>query len=496
MPLISSLQISEIKDPFTRQQVYNGMDTCMTLEIKNALYTLLTPPSQLLYNFERALQLPLFEMMQRGVKIDVKKRDEAVEEIKTEILALQSRLSLLSLILWNRPVNPNSKKQLEEFLYKKLKFSKQYKIEKGERKVSVSRKCLEKLQEYYHARPLIDLILAIRDKAKTLSTLQTEIGPDGRYRTSFNLTTETTRLSSSKNSFGDSGNLQNLTRDTEENPSIIRQIFRADEGYEICSLDFKQSESYDFGWLHGILFDDWEYLDLVQNSDEHTEVARMIWPNLPWTGDIKKDKNLANKTTYYRNFSYRNMSKLGAHACKYLISPSGMARHLRIPEKLAEEFQERYYAKFPTFPKYFKYVAHQLQTMRKLTNAFGVSRVFFGDPSDPATLREAVAYNPQSATANRTNLALCFLRRNSPFSPNDFQLLVQVHDDIKFQFKPELIEEVLPFAQKQLAITLTHPSTDRVLTVPTEAKVGLNFASYHEKLNPGGLKEWQSSMTS
>ena len=33
-----------------------------------------------------------------------------------------------------------------------------------------------------------------------------------------------------------------------------------------------------------------KFLDACESGDPHTAVARIMWPNLSWTGDLKRDK--------------------------------------------------------------------------------------------------------------------------------------------------------------------------------------------------------------
>ena len=114
-------------------------------------------------------------------------------------------------------------------------------------------------------------------------------------------------------------NLQNITRDgAGENASPddlhLRRMFIADDDRVLVSMDRKQSEAREVGYLLGLLFDDWKYLDLLETTDIHTYVAREVWQDLPWTGDIKRDRAIAERP-YYRNNSYRDMAKKLAHGC-------------------------------------------------------------------------------------------------------------------------------------------------------------------------------------
>ena len=126
---------------------------------------------------------------------------------------------------------------------------------KGERRLSVNREALEKIDEYMYARPIVSLILSCRDLYKQLDVLTEEIDEDGRHRTSYNIGgTETGRLSSSTSVLGTGGNAQNIAPE-------LRRVFISDPGFKLCSIDLEQVEARDVGFLCGSLFGDWSLLD-------------------------------------------------------------------------------------------------------------------------------------------------------------------------------------------------------------------------------------------
>jgi hypothetical protein len=240
----------------------------------------------------------------------------------------------------------------------------------------------------------------------------------------------------------------------------------------------------------GTLFDDWTYLDACEDGDLHTKTCQLIWDNLGWTGDAEADRKIAEQN-FYRQFSYRGMSKKGGHGSNYLGTPFTMARHLKVPQSLMENFQTAYFRAYPIL-RWHTWTAGQIQTIQQLTTPFGRRRHFFGRPNDDTTLREAVAYVPQSATADRMNLALWRIWHHMG---TRVQLLAQVHDAVYFQF-PEsadagaLIAEALTYLRTPF--THTRPNGEvRRFDVPGEAKVGWNWGNYHEKHNPDGLQKWK-----
>lgn len=476
-------------------QVYCGLDTMVTFEVHEALATLLaaTPDDDasypLLYSFERALQAPALEMMLRGFKIDGFERARAIALLESEIAVLQDQLDTLARVVWDEPLNPNSPKQLKTFFYERMRLPEIVLSQRGERKVSTNREALEKLDVYLHARPFVALISEIRDRLGVLKPLKSALDPDGRFRMSINIGgTETGRFSTSKSVTGTGGNAQALKRDDDLEPgeASIRRVFIADEGMKLCNIDLEQTESRDVGLLQGLLLDDWTYLDACEQGDLHVEVAKLVWPDLAWTGDAKRDRAIADRP-FYRHFSYRDMAKRGGHLSNYMGTPWTASRSLKVPLGVMETFNARYTRDaFPAFPRWWQHVAHELQTTRTLTTPYGRTRQFFGRPDDDATLREAVAFVPQSMTADRMNLGLFRVWRDMR---REVELLAQVHDSICFQFPdaPGVAERVIPRALTLVESPLT--VRGRTVVVKGEAKVGWNWGSFGPA-NADGLRKW------
>ncbi len=488
--------------PSSILQIYNGLDCCVTLEVHEEITrTFNALPA--IYDFERALQAPYLEMMMRGFRIDRVSRDEAARGLRARIEELHVGLTRMAYAVWDKPLNPASPKQLKDFFYGAMHLPEVWLSQKGERKLSTNREALEKLEIYIHARPIIASILAIRDLAKQLQVFDTEIDADHRFRTSYNIAgTETGRPSSSQNAFGTGGNAQNIA------PSL-RYVFVADSGYKLINVDLEQVEARDVGFFCGCLFDDWTFLDSCESGDLHTANARLIWPGLPWTGDIKADRAIAERP-FYRDFSYRDMAKRGGHLSNYYGTAFTAARWLKVPQQLMEEFQARYcrgrpadpkrglptiQPAYPAIPLYWQWIATELQTTHQLTTPFGRRRHFFGRPNDDTTLREAIAFLPQSTTADRMNLGLWRVWRHMPH----VQLLAQTYDSITFQVLESQVDSTIPEVLERIRVSLHSPG-GRCYIVPGEAATGWNWGYRQQSkegqvTNPDGLVKWRGPGT-
>jgi DNA polymerase I-like protein with 3'-5' exonuclease and polymerase domains len=238
------------------------------------------------------------------------------------------------------------------------------------------------------ARPIIAHLLLLRDIAKKEGVLRTDIDPDGRMRTSFNIAgTNTGRFSSSLSDFGTGTNLQNIE-------DSLRSVFVADPGMKFAYVDLEQAESRLVGAIIWNLFGDGGismpvkveiFIPLSANSHGETR---------PWTGDPRADKQIA-EAPFYRQHSYRHMAKVLGHGTNYSGQPHTMALHTKIEPSVIKQFQANYFTAFPGIPRWHARVAQELRRSWPPHESHGSTTMVFGRRDDPATIREAVAYDPQ-----------------------------------------------------------------------------------------------------
>jgi DNA polymerase-1 len=458
--------------------VYNGLDCTVTREVFDQAYTQLDKETKTIYNFERALQGPIFTIQNRGIRVNTSKRGKAISELNKKKDWLQHVINQIADAVWGKPLNPQSPDQMKKFLYGEegLNLPTVWKKnDKGQSIPDTSREALEKCAKYFRALPIVNAILSIRDVNKKLGVLRSAIDDDSRLRASFNIAgTDTGRLSSSSNNFDTGTNLQNITEE-------LRYVFVADEGMKLAYIDLEQAESRVVAYLSG----DEAYIEACESGDLHTMVCQMVWPDLEWTGDLAQDKKVAEQP-YYRHFSYRDMAKRGGHGTNYFGKPATMARHLNLETKVMEEFQRRYFEAFPGIRQWQKDVIRQLQTTSILTTPFARRRCFFGRTSDESTWRKGIAFLPQStATADATNFGLYRVWKNVP----EAQLLAQVHDAVLVQYPEDREDEVLPRILEEFVVTVEVHG--RQMTLPAEAAVGWNWSKYKPETNPDGICEWE-----
>jgi DNA polymerase I len=472
--------------------VYNGLDVCVTLEIVNTLLAQLDDTTRATYELSKSLQAPVLEMAMTGLKVDRDRRDEVLQQYRSDIKFIGEQLTEIIQDGIGLPINWRSPTQLKHLFYSVLGLPAVKKRNaNGIFAPTVNREAMEKLSQYMIAEPLCLRLLMLRDLDKKRMFLETGIDPDGRMRTSFNLAgTNTGRLASSMSDMGTGTNLQNVDRE-------LRSVFVADPGMKFGNLDLEQADARNVGALCWNYFVEssgehiaGQYLDACESGDLHTATCKLAWTDLPWPGDPKGDRAIAEQLAY-RQDSYRQLAKKLGHGTNYYGTPRTMAMHTKTAVKLIEDFQTRYFKGFPCIKLWHERVKWMLKNESQITTLLGRRRTFFGRHNDDATLREAIAYAPQSMTADEINIGMLKL-----FRQNKVQLLVQVHDSLLFQYPENQEEKIIPLALECLRVPLVLKK-GREFAVPVDAKTGWNWGdTIHDKqgnvvYNFDGLMKWR-----
>src|SRR6185312_9556251 len=485
-------------DASTTRAAYNALDSAITLRVFDSLSEVVrkqnTSHAATSYQFVRAMQGPAMAMVRRGIAVNTKVRQDETERFLAVRAKAQAVLDTLAAAVWGparvvvktrsrelftpigkrgqqltpryrtivvetetsvpRGLNGSSGKQVLAFFNTARGLPVEYEIRKrptgSERTPSANNKALRKwaqartkgpgvdgrdrsVPSVRLAAPFVSLILTIRDADKMRSVLRTHLDPDGRMRCSYNVVgTENGRWSLSKNAFGRGTNLQNVT-------PPMRRMFCADDGYRFVSTDLEQAESRLVAGLVWATTGDDTYWRACLSGDLHTTVARMTWPELGWTDDPKANRKVADTPSReLPKFSYRDISKRLGHGSNYRGSPFGIAQAVGVPPNIVEDFQRRYFNAFPAIPHWHEWCKRQLVDHQFLDTPLGRRRWFFGRPNEDSTLREAIAFGPQSTVGELLNLIMYKVWVRSLLPPTDpshlpIQLLLQNHDAFAFQ---------------------------------------------------------------
>ena len=199
--------------------LYNCKDCCYTYEIAVKLDQLVDAADQRAqYEFQMSMYEPVFKAMLRGVRIDTKLRGELSLQLMEVAAELERRLLVMS-GNYKPPGSKattywfNSSSQTMSFFYDYLGLPKQ--INRATKRPSADDVSLSKLAE---KEPVVAPICRTISELRSVNIfrknfLDAPLGNDGRIRCSYNLAgTETFRLSSSKDAFGQGANLQTIPK--------------------------------------------------------------------------------------------------------------------------------------------------------------------------------------------------------------------------------------------------------------------------------------------
>jgi DNA polymerase I-like protein with 3'-5' exonuclease and polymerase domains len=456
---------------FSNYQAYNCLDASITAQLLPELLATLTPNTARTYRREFSLVGLCLEMSSKGLPIDQFNLAELLYALEKDAALALRRLHQFCEAVSCRPINPRSTVDVPYLFYEHLQLPTIWEFDRKtkSRKRAADIKALEKLRLLYpSAAPFVNAILAYREAAKMGSVFKRGLEPKtAALRCSFSPSgTDTGRMSSQQNVYGRGTNAQNLT-------DRVRQVIAAPKGWAIVNLDLKTAESIAVGFISGCR----AYISACLSGDVHTAAARLNWPGLAWTGDLRKDKAIA-EAPYYRMFSYRDMAKRGGHGTNYYGTPKTMAAHLKLPTAVLEDFQQRYFRAFPEISAWHLQVIAQIQQHGVITNALHRERRFWGRSDDPATYRSAIAFNPQSLVADVMNEGLLqvqrWLLRNAAHVLRQSWcagLSAQVHDAGVFLLPIDELPQLIPQLQQHLLYPVDFGELG-VMSIPSDVMYG------------------------
>ena len=304
--------------------------------------------------------------------------------------------------------NINSPKQLGVLLFDKLHLPHGKKTKTG---WSTNAEVLEKLRYDY---PIVDSILRYRQYAKLRSTyvdgLLKVIDPDGRVRTSFQMTvTATGRLSSTE------PNLQNIPTRTELG-SRLRAMFTAAPGCVLVDADYSQIELRLLADMAG----DTEMRDaFLSGADFHTVTAAKVFhlPPEQVTPELRRRAKAVNFGVVYG------------------ISAFSLAQDIGVTVQEAKDYMERYFATYTGVRQYMTDVVARAERDGFVETPMHRRRALPELKSSNHNLREfgkRVALNMPVQGAAADIIKIAMVRVHSRLRDEGLQarLLMQVHDEL------------------------------------------------------------------
>ena len=357
----------------------------------------------LYFDVEHPLCRVLAEMELAGFQVDAGMLRSFGEALTAAIETLEQRI-----YSYAGQFNINSPKQLGEVLFERLGLPSYKKTKTG---YSTSAEVLEKLRG---AHPIVGEVLEYRQYAKLKSTyvdgLLKVISPDGRVRTSFQMTvTATGRLSSTE------PNLQNIPTRTELG-SELRRMFVAGPGQILVDADYSQIELRLLAHISG----DQAMVDAFRSGEDfHTVTAAHVF-SVP-----------VEEVTP----AMRRAAKAVNFGIVYGISPFSLSQDLGVTVAEAKAYMDAYFHRFPGVKAYMDQVVERARADGYVETPMHRRRALPEIKSSNHNMRsfgERVALNMpiQGAAADIIKLAMVRVHRHLKEAALEARLIMQVHDEL------------------------------------------------------------------
>ncbi len=375
----------------------------------DALYEAMLPQLKetgadwLYFHVELSLCRVLAEMEDAGFRVDARALQSFGETLSAALETLEEKI-----YSYAGKFNINSPKQLGEVLFEKLGMPAYKKTKTG---YSTNAEVLDKLRGQH---PIVGEVLEYRQYAKLKSTyvdgLMKVIPPDGRVRTSFQMTvTATGRLSSTE------PNLQNIPTRTELG-SELRRMFTAEPGKILVDADYSQIELRLLAHVSG---DQAMREAFLSGEDFHTVTAAHVF-NVP----------LEQVTP-----NMRRAAKAVNFGIVYGISAFSLSQDLGVTVAEAKAYMDAYFSRFPGVKAYMDGVVEKARKDGYVETMFRRRRALPEIKASNFNTRsfgERVALNMpiQGAAADIIKLAMVRVFQRLKKEKLEARLIMQVHDEL------------------------------------------------------------------
>ena len=387
---------------------------------------------ELYFDIELPLCRVLAEMELMGFRVDAGALRAFGRELSGAIAALEEKI-----YTYAGKFNINSPKQLGEVLFDRLGLPHGKRTKTG---WSTNAEVLEKLEH-----PIVRDVLEYRQYTKLRSTyvdgLLKVIGPDGRVRTSFQMTvTATGRLSSTE------PNLQNIPTRTELG-SELRRMFVPAPGCVLVDADYSQIELRLLAHISG----DGAMQEAFRSGEDfHAVTASHVFgvPLDQVTGAMRRAAKAVN------------------FGIVYGISAFSLSQDLGVSAAEARAYMDAYFARFPGVKKYMEDVVARSRETGYVETLFHRRRALPEIKASKFATRsfgERVALNMpiQGTAADIIKLAMVKVFRRLRGEGLKARLIMQVHDELIVECPESEMERVKSLLAEEMegAFPLAVPLT-------------------------------------
>jgi DNA polymerase-1 len=413
-----------------------------TAELLKLLPAKLTDKQRDLYEtIEKPLQAVLAEMEVCGVALDTGLLTTQSEQMAEQLAELEAGIRKVA---DNPDLNVNSRDQLAELLFDKLKLQAGKKTSTGKRSTAVS--ALEPLANEHE---VVRMILEYRELAKLKSTyldpLPALINPTtGRLHTTFNQAVVATGRLSSTNP-----NLQNIPVRTDIGRQI-RKAFIARDGHVLLVADYSQIE---LRILAHIAEEPALINAFTRHEDIHARTASQIYG--VDIGAVKPEM--------------RRVAKIINFGVLYGMSAHRLTRELNIDYTEADNYIKSY---FSGYPKVQQYIDTTLEFARQhgyVETLLGRRRMIPDIKSGNRNAREyaeRTAYNMPIQGTAADIMKLAMIQLAPRLTSHKACITLQVHDELVIEAPQDAASELTAIIQDTMQSAFE-------LRVPLIAEVGV-----------------------
>ncbi len=414
--------------------------------------------SFVLEDIEKPLMPIVDEMKEVGVKIDVKLLEELSKKYHKELEVLEKKIWKLA----GEEFNIASPKQLGEILYVKMGLKVKNQKKTGTGALSTKESELEKLRD---ENPIAGFVLDYRELAKLLGTyidtIPKLVDKNNRIHPEFIQAGSATGRMASQNP-----GVQNIPNRTDLGREI-RKAFIAEKGYKIVTIDYSQIELR----IAAFLSKDKKLIEIFKNNqDVHTAVAVEVFGVKP----EEVDKEM------------RRRAKIINFGVMYGMGVTALQKNIGTNRAEAQEFLDGYFNKFFGLAEYLENVKRE--TVQKgYTETFFGRRRYFPDIHShlpfmkAAAERMAINAPIQGTEADIIKIAMIQIDKllQKKDLKKDVRLLLQVHDELVFEVKENIVSSISSEIQKIME-SVIEPKKVSGIVCETKASMGDNWSEIKE----------------
>jgi DNA polymerase-1 len=382
------------------------------------------------YRVFTEMDLPLVEILGQmelhGIRVDTSYLSKLSTDFGREMEGLSTRIQAFSK---RGPLNLNSPKQLQDFLFHELGLPTQGKTKTG---YSTDASVLEVLAQLHEAPKLL---LEYRELSKLKGTYVDPLPQmldrrTGRLHTHFLQTrTATGRLASVD------PNLQNIPIRTERGMKI-RRAFIAEEGWELLSADYSQIE---LRILAHMSQDPVLVESFRRGEDVHRRTGAEIFNVAP--------ENLTD--------SQRGVAKAINFGLMYGKTPFGLSQELGISVGQAKEMIDRYFLRYAGVKAFLDRLIDSARKNGQTQTLFGRVRklpeIHAKNPALRANAERMAMNTPiQGTAADLMKLGMIRIHAALQDHKLDARMLLQVHDEVIVEVKEGQRGRIEPLVRESL----------------------------------------------